>query len=56
MITLSGMLKDIIVITMNSKHHIWTIKSREHYVNTAWQLMKQQERKERDESNSDNGF
>lgn len=32
-------LRQVIQLTMNSKHHYWTIKSREHTLNTMWRLV-----------------
>jgi hypothetical protein len=39
------MLTDLLLSTANSRNYLWTIESREAYLNTSWQLIKQVERK-----------
>lgn len=37
-------LRQIIEVTMNSKHHQWTIRSRETTLNAMWKLVIKYER------------
>lgn len=39
------MMKNIIVMTMNSPLHIMTQRNREAYLNNSWRLIKEYERK-----------